>query len=109
MFFASKIRGVAEHFGFSISFVKSATAATETARKDLPDLLVADLHSQRCDPLAIAKEFKTDTELGAVPLVGFFSHVDMALGKAAQEAGYDRVMPRSAFSANLPKILNGEF
>lgn len=108
MFFASKIRGTAEHLGLAVEFVKTQTAALEAARREMPALLIADLHSQRCEPLAIAREFKSDDDLKSVSLLGFFSHVDTALQSAAQQAGFDRVMPRSAFSNNLARILSGE-
>lgn len=108
MFFASKIRGTAEHLGLTVEFVKTLTAAVEAARREMPALLIADLHSQRCEPLAIAREFKSDDDLKSVSLLGFFSHVDTALQSAAQQAGFDQVMPRSAFSNNLARILSGE-
>jgi PleD family two-component response regulator len=109
MFFASKIRGTAEHLGISVEFVKTPSATLEAARRETPAMVIADLHSQRCQPLSIAHDFKSDDALKSVPLVGFFSHVDTALQSAAQQAGFDRVMPRSAFTNNLPRILNGEF
>lgn len=108
MFFASKIRATGEHLGVQIKFVRNLNAALESARDELPSLVVADLHSERCDPLQLAREFKKDESLKSVPLVGFFSHVDTALHDSAQEAGYDKVMPRSAFTNNLAQILSGE-
>jgi CheY-like chemotaxis protein len=107
MFFASKIRAVAEHLGLAVQFVKSLPAAIEAIRQEPPALIVADLHSQRCQPLELARELKADDALRAIPIIGFFSHVETALQAAAQEAGYDRVMPRSAFSNNLAQILSG--
>ncbi|HJU53002.1 MAG TPA: hypothetical protein VJ715_00455 [Pyrinomonadaceae bacterium] len=105
MFFASKIRAVAEHLGLTVRFVRSAAEAVAAARETDAALVVADLHSQRCDPFALAEMLKADETLRAVPLVGFFSHVETALQQRAAEAGFDRVMPRSAFSKNLPEIL----
>jgi PleD family two-component response regulator len=107
MFFASKIRAVAEHLGLNVRFARTVAAALEAARADRPSVIVADLHSQRCQPLELAGEFKADAELRSISLVGFFSHVDTPLAIAAEQAGYDRVMPRSAFSNNLAEILSG--
>ena len=107
MLFASKLRAVAEHLGLAVQFVKSVPAAIEAIRREPPALIVADLHSQRCQPLELAQELKADDVLRAIPIIGFFSHVETALQAAAQEAGYDRVMPRSAFSNNLAQILSG--
>ena len=105
MFFASKIRAVAEHLGLPVRFVRSAAEAVAAAREEDAALVVADLHSRKCDPFALAEMLKADETLRAVPLVGFFSHVETALQQRAAEAGFDRVLPRSAFSKNLPEIL----
>jgi hypothetical protein len=40
--------------------------------------------------------------------VGFLSHVQDDLALAAREAGCDRVMARSAFVENLPRIISGD-
>lgn len=107
MFFASKIRAVAEHLGLKVRFVRSADEALEAARIDAPSLIIADLHAQKCDPFGLAEQLKMDETLRAVPLLGFFSHVQTELQQRAKQAGYDRVMPRSAFSKNLAEILEG--
>jgi CheY-like chemotaxis protein len=107
LFFAAKIRAVAEHVGVEVRFVKSTDAALEAARAELPTLIIADLHSQRCDPFALAAALKMDERLCDVPLVGFFSHVQTALQQRARESGFDRVMPRSLFTKRLPEILQG--
>ena len=108
MLFASKIRAVAEHLGVTVRFARTVPAVIEAARTERPSVVIVDLHSQRCQPLELARELKADVDLSSISLVGFFSHVDTALGIAAEEAGYDRVMPRSAFSNNLAGILSSE-
>jgi PleD family two-component response regulator len=105
IFFASKIRAVADHLEVFVRFARSTDDALEAARSDVPALIIADLHAQKCDPFALAARLKADEALRAVPLMGFFSHVQTELQQKAKEAGYDRVMPRSAFSKNLPEIL----
>lgn len=107
MFFASKIRAVAEHLGLKVRFVRSADEALESARIEAPSLIIADLHAQKCDPFGLAEQLKMDETLRDVPLLGFFSHVQTELQQRAKQAGYDRIMPRSAFSKNLPEILEG--
>lgn len=108
MFFAAKIRAVAEHVGVEVRFVKSVEASLETSRTELPALIIADLHSQKCDLFTLAARLKSDEQLRAVPLIGFFSHVQTALQQRAEQAGFDRVMPRSLFTKQLPKILEGK-
>jgi PleD family two-component response regulator len=105
MFFAAKIRAVAEHLGVRVRFIRSADEALAAAREDVPSLILADLHAQKCDPFILAEQLKADETLRAVPLIGFFSHVQTELQQRAEQAGYDRVMPRSAFSKRLPEIL----
>jgi CheY-like chemotaxis protein len=105
LFFASKIRATAAYLGVEVSFVKSAPAALEAARHKRPSLIVVDLHAQKCEPFALARQLKEDQQLRGIELVGFFSHVQTKLMSEAEAAGYDRVMPRSAFTKHLQDIL----
>jgi CheY-like chemotaxis protein len=108
LFFASKIRGTAEQLGVAVKFARTADALAEAARRDLPSLIICDLHSQKTDPIELAKQLKADDQLRSIPLVGFFSHVQTELQHQAEEAGFDRVLPRSAFSSHLAQILKGD-
>lgn len=108
LFFASKIRGTAEQFGVAVKFARNVDALTEAARRDPPSLIICDLHSQKTDPIELAKLLKADEQLRSIPLLGFFSHVQTELQRQAEQAGFDRVMPRSAFSTHLVQILKGD-
>jgi CheY-like chemotaxis protein len=105
MFFAAKIRAVAEAVGVEISFPRSREALLEKARETGPRLILVDLHNQKLDAVELAKDLKSDEQLHEVPLVGFFSHVQTELRRNALDAGFDQVMPRSAFARDLPEIL----
>jgi CheY-like chemotaxis protein len=105
LFFASKIRGTGEQIGAQIHFVKSIDAALTTARDRAPVLVLVDLNAGCCDAVELARAFKRDDGLNAIPLLGFFSHVQTELQQAALVAGFDRVLPRSAFTKNLDEIL----
>jgi CheY-like chemotaxis protein len=107
MFFAAKIRTTAEHLGVEVVFPRSLDALTEAAKEAAPALVIVDLHLQRYDPFAVALRFKEDEALRETPLVGFFSHVRIELQTRAAGAGFDRVLPRSAFTKRLPEILLG--
>ncbi|HKG79111.1 MAG TPA: hypothetical protein VKA78_06820 [Pyrinomonadaceae bacterium] len=106
MFFASKIRAVAEAVGVEISFVRSQEALVQKAREAQPQLIVVDLHNQKVDAVMLAKDLKSDEELRSIPLLGFFSHVQTDLQRNALAAGFDQVIARSVFARDLPKILN---
>jgi CheY-like chemotaxis protein len=108
LFFASKIRGAAEQVGLAVSFPRSADALIEFALREQSSLIVCDLHATRIDPIELAKQLKADDRLRSILLLGFFSHVQVELGQQAEQAGFDRVLPRSAFTRNLPEILSGQ-
>jgi CheY-like chemotaxis protein len=55
----------------------------------------------------LAKQLKADEQLRSIPLLGFFSHVQTETQRQAEAAGFDQVMPRSAFSKQLGDILSG--
>ena len=103
MFFASKVRATAEALGVSVSFPRSKEALLERLTQDPPDLIVADLHNQRLDVIELAQELKTRKH--SIPLLGFFSHVEVELQRKALSAGFDQVIPRSVFARDLGEIL----
>lgn len=103
MFFASKIRSTAEAMGVEISFARNREALIEQARE--ARLIVVDLHHQHIDAVALASDLKANRETANIRLVGFFSHVETELRQRALAAGFDEVLPRSAFSRDLPEIL----
>lgn len=107
LFFASKIRGTAEQLGVMVSFPRRIEALLEAALRDQTQLIICDLHATRIDPIELAKSLKADGRVRAIPLLGFFSHVQTELQQQAEQAGFDRVMPRSAFTKYLPSILLG--
>ena len=105
LFFASKIRGTAEQVGVNVVFAKTIDAVIDAAEKENPTLIIADLNSERCDVMELGQRLKSNAKLREVSLVGFFSHVQTELQSRAEQAGFDRVMPRSAFTKNLPAVL----
>ena len=107
LFFASKIRGTAEQIGVTVRFARNADAMLNAARRDQPDLIIFDLNSERNNPADMARQLKADEQLRPIPLLGFFSHVQTELQHQAEEAGIDKVMPRSAFTKRLSEILSG--
>lgn len=107
IFFTAKIRGTAEHLGARVRFCRDAQATITAARETSAALVIVDLHAKQFDPLALARTLKADAELSNIKLLGFFSHVQTALMQQARAAGFDYVMPRSAFSSKLAEILEG--
>ncbi|HYW70194.1 MAG TPA: hypothetical protein VE961_04125 [Pyrinomonadaceae bacterium] len=108
LFFASKIRGTAEALGVTVNFPRHADGVSEAIQANAPELIICDLQSSKIDLMALAGRLKGKPETRDIPLVGFFSHVETELQTAAQNAGFDRVLPRSLFTRNLAAILQGE-
>jgi DNA-binding NarL/FixJ family response regulator len=101
MFFAAKIRAVAEAVDVEISFPRNLEAVVQKVRESKPRLVIVDLHNQKIDATALANELKSDD----VRLLGFFSHVQTELQRNALAAGFDQVIPRSVFARDLAEIL----
>jgi len=106
MFFAAKINGAAEIAGVKITRVRSASDLIAYVEKNSAGLVIIDLNSSKLDPLRTIRYLKSKAELKAIPVIGFVSHVQADLINAAQRAGCDHVMPRSAFSKKLPDLLS---
>jgi CheY-like chemotaxis protein len=109
MFFASKIRGTAEHLNVTVDFARTEDGLFDYAKAETPSLIILDLHETRFDPVRLAARLKADEQLRDVPVVAFFSHVETELRRKALEAGVEHVLPRSVFTQHLGQILSGEF
>ncbi|MBA2615108.1 MAG: DNA-binding response regulator [Actinobacteria bacterium] len=62
-----------------------------------PDLVIVDI--ARVDPEEVAEEYPD------IPILGFTNHTDTAGLRAAQAAGFDRVVVRSALAERAPQIV----
>ncbi|MEK6286452.1 MAG: response regulator [Acidobacteriota bacterium] len=106
MFFTAKINAAAAECGRQIERVKSREQLEGLVAKP-PSLVIIDLNSDRLDPLEVIRLLKSHSELSAVPVVSFVSHVQTELIRQAQAAGCDYVLPRSAFTQMLLEIVSG--
>lgn len=104
LMFAVKIDAAARQSGVSVEYAKTQDDALAKCL-DAPSLVLIDLNHNKLDVLKLIKAFKKDEALKKISLLGFISHVDGERKQAAVEAGCDSVVPRSAFSMNLPQIL----
>ncbi len=108
LLFRSKISETAQAVGVEAAFPRNPRKLLEELRASPPDLLVLDLNSSRFEPMDLLRIVSSDDALREVSTVGFLSHVQGDLALAAREAGCDRVMARSAFVENLPRIVSGD-
>ena len=108
LLFKSKISETASTLGIEAAFPRSPKKLLDALRESPPDLLILDLNSARFEPLALLREVKSDEATRDISTIGFLSHVQKDLAVAAREAGCDRIVARSAFTRDLPKILAGD-
>jgi PleD family two-component response regulator len=105
LLFKSKISETADILGVEARFPRSKARLLEVLRESPPDLLILDLNAARFEPLELLHTVKSNDAMKDVSTVGFLSHVQRDLAVAARESGCDRVMARSAFTKDLPRIL----
>jgi PleD family two-component response regulator len=104
LMFQVKIQQAAKQAGFEPVFVQSQQDALAQA-KDNPAVMILDLNHSTVDPLDTIARLKNNVETSTVKLLGYVSHVQADMVKAARDVGCDLVIARSAFSQNLPAIL----
>lgn len=104
LFFSVKITDAAKRAGMDVELVKDPHELMIKA-KDKPNVIIFDLNFEDAQPLQLIAKLKASAEFKGVSLIGYLSHVQGELKQAAQEAGCDMVMARSAFSQNLHQIL----
>jgi PleD family two-component response regulator len=104
LMFTVKIQEAAKRAGLEPVFVNSQQDALAQA-KLRPAVIIFDLNHSAVDPLETIAKLKSDEETRKIDLLGYVSHVQVDLKKAAQDKGCDVVIARSAFSQNLPALL----
>lgn len=106
LFFVAKIQEISRKLNVKVEFVKTDKDIAEKTEnvEEKPSLIIVDLNSNGIKPLPVISKMRSRYKK-ATSIVGFVSHVQGDLKVKAQEAGCDVVMPRSAFSQNLPNIL----
>jgi len=108
LFFIAKIQETARKLGVKVAFVKNDKEAvaglTAGEEEDRPGLIVFDLNNANAKPLTLIPKLKTKLKR-STSIVDFLSHLQGDLKAKAVEAGCDTVMPRAAFSQNLPNLL----
>src|SRR5580765_8283161 len=103
LFFSVKLTDAAKRSGMALEFVKEPDNVLEKA-KTRPQLIVLDLNFESANPLDLIGKLKGNAETRGISIIGYLSHIQGELKQAAQEAGCDMVMARSAFSQNMSQI-----
>jgi len=108
LFLLAKIQEFSRKLGIKVAFVKAdkdiVARLAEGGEETRPSLIVFDLNNAAAKPLTLIPKLKAKFKRGT-SVIGFLSHLQGDLKVKAIEAGCDMVMPRSAFSQNLPNLL----
>ncbi len=107
LFFLSKIQDTGRKMNVKVEFVKTEKDLAEHMKnngEEKPSLIIFDLNNANAKPLSLIPKLKSKLKKGT-SIIGFLSHVQGDLKLKAHEAGCDMVLPRSAFSQNLPQLL----
>jgi CheY-like chemotaxis protein len=107
LFFLAKIQETARKLNVKVEFVKTdkdLMDKMEQNGEEKPSLIIFDLNNNGARPLTLIPKLKSKLKKGT-SIIGFLSHVQGDLKQKAHEVGCDMVLPRSAFSQNLPQLL----
>jgi DNA-binding NarL/FixJ family response regulator len=91
------LAGVDVYFRGKLDVLLSSHRLVTTDSIDPPDLVICDI--ARIDPYEVAETYPD------VPILGFTNHTDTAGLRAAQAAGLDRVVVRSALAERAPQLV----
>ena len=104
LFFVGKITAAAQRTGVPVEFVRTEPELLQKTESPAAMLLL-DLNDARLNPVSLVAKLKADPLRKDVRVIGFVSHVQTDLIRAADQAGCDLVLPRSVFSQQLDDLL----
>ena len=104
LMFLSRIREAARGAGAAVRAARGPTDLVSGAR-DGGQLVLVDADSSRLPWAEAVGALRADPSLAALPVVAFVSHVHAERAEAARAAGCTRVLSRSAFVQELPRLL----
>lgn len=107
LFFLSKIQDTGRKMNVKVEFVKTDKDLSDKMKSNgvgQPALIIFDLNNANAKPLTLIPKLRSKWKKGT-SIIGFLSHVQGDLKQKAHDVGCDMVLPRSAFSQNLPQLL----
>ncbi len=105
LLFGSKVQAMLEAGGHEVDLC----TGEDVARARAPDaeVFVVDLTSDELDGATLVESMRMGRELGETRTLGFYSHVDDAARRRAQEAGFDLAVPRSRMAREGEALVAG--
>lgn len=105
LFFAAKIKETARQVGVPLDTVSREDVLRKAVAAGTVSGVIVDLNCGSLDAVQVIRSLKSEPPGDLPPLVGFLQHVQTDLFRRAEEAGLDRIMPRSEFVKELPQLL----
>ena len=105
LLFGSKVEGALKVAGHSVNRFDDEERVRAGA--SFHDLLIVDLTAEGIDGPGLVESMREKGELGAVPTLGFYSHVDQETRKLAEAAGLSQVVPRSRMAREGASLVDG--
>ncbi len=106
LFFVGKLQSAAKQASVELTFASSEDDLLEKAREGA-ELVVLDLGDQEMDAVEAIKKLRSAPETSNLRMLAFVRHTDPDRAEQARQAGCERVMARSEFSAQLVDLLRG--
>ena len=105
LFFVAKIRETARQIGVPLEPVSQEEALRKALASGAASGVIVDMNCRSLDAVQVIRSLKSDPPGDLPVLVGFLRHTQTELFRQAEQAGLDRVMPRSELVKELPQLL----
>ena len=104
LFFLSKIQQTAKRLGIGVAVAEPKRLREQLAATPARGVIL-DLNHRSGAAIEALRELRSNPATAGIRVLGFLSHVQTELAAAARAAGCDILLARSAFSQQLPQLL----
>jgi CheY-like chemotaxis protein len=105
LFLTSRITGAADRIGLQLKIEPNANTALRRLGEESFAAVLVDLTHPDADPADIAAAIPSDDASPRPRLIAYGPHVHKDRLAQAREAGFDEVLTRGQFDANMPEVL----
>jgi CheY-like chemotaxis protein len=105
LFFASRIRAIVEGNGCEFVQVRSEPEVHAAIKEHENAVIVLDLESKDIDAAKLIEQIRAGAHHPDIPVLGFFSHLNVEARKRADAAGLTISSTRSVFATRLTELL----
>ena len=87
-----------ERQGLNVICAPNGVAGLELAHKNLPDVIILDIHMPEMDGLEACRRLKQEKNTNTIPVVLLTAHTETEAFRAGVEGGAVDFIPKDAFS-----------